>query len=191
MSFPEWSPLDESGGRRAQVLDPWCPWVASFGDLAATMRSAWSAKTAWIDDWDRWNPARGQCGTSALVLQDECGGDVLRGLVHETGCSATPTVHYWNVVGDRHVDLTWQQFSAWAFVLRGEPVHRDALLVNEWFITSYARLRDRFDARLDHSRDASRGHSEENCSASAAPHSSNVPGSGPVGAIGVTSSNEY
>ena len=127
------------------MVDPWCPWVASFGEIAATIRSGWSAETAWIDDWNLGNPARGQCGTSALVLQDACGGRVVRGLVHETGRSATPTVHYWNVLDDRHVDVTWQQFSPWAFVLRAERVERDALLENAWFVSRYDRLRHRFD----------------------------------------------
>jgi hypothetical protein len=118
------------------------------------MRPAWSADTAWIDDWNARNPARGQCGVSSLVLQDECGGDLVRGWVHETGESATPTVHYWNAFGDRHVDLTWQQFSDRAFVIRSEPVHRDELLVSEWFLARYARLRRRLDGQLDRPRTA-------------------------------------
>jgi hypothetical protein len=129
------------------VLDPWNPWLASFGALAAVVRSEWSADTAWIDDWDPANPARGQCGTSALVLQDECGGEVVRGLVHETGTSRSPTVHYWNVFGDRHVDLTWQQFPVRAFVIRSERVRRDDVLVNAWFTDRFAVLRRRLDAR--------------------------------------------
>jgi hypothetical protein len=141
-----WSSREEVGGRAAQVLDPWCPRLGSFGELATSLRSAWSSETAWIDDWDSGNPARGQCGTSALVFQDECGGELVRGWVHETGRSVTPTVHYWNLVDERHVDFTWQQFSPFAFVLRSESVHRDALLVNQWFIRTYARLRNRFDA---------------------------------------------
>ena len=134
-------PFVEFGGREAQVLDPRSPWVASFAELAARLRSAWSADTAWIDDWDSRNPARGQCGTSALVLQDESGGEIVRGLVHETGRSRTPTVHYWNIVHDRHVDLAWQQFSAWAFVIRSERVQREELLVNDWLIRRYVHLR--------------------------------------------------
>jgi hypothetical protein len=137
---------EESGGRAAQVLDPWTRWIASFAPFAATVRASWSAETAWIDDWDRRNPARGQCGSSALVLQDEYGGELVRGLVHETGRAAVPTVHYWNVVDRRHVDLTWQQFSAWSFVVRSEPVRRDDLLVSDWFLQRYALLRERVDA---------------------------------------------
>jgi hypothetical protein len=145
MAVIEWS-SEELGGRAAQVLDPWNRWLAAFDPLAATVRSAWDDETSWIDDWDPGTPARGQCGTSSLVLQDERGGYLARGVVHETGRSAIPTVHYWNVVRGRHVDLTWQQFSVSAFVLRWEPVARDDLLVNQWFIDRYMVLRGRVDA---------------------------------------------
>jgi hypothetical protein len=140
--------LDEYGGRAAQVLDPWNRWLASFAPVAAAVRGAWTAETAWIDDWDCRSPARGQCGTSTLIFQDQHGGELVRGLVHETGRSAAPTVHYWNVLGDRHVDLTWQQFSSTAFVLRSERVRRAELLANDWFIHRYRVLRERVDARL-------------------------------------------
>ena len=139
---------DEVGGRPAQVLDPWDSSLARFGSFAATVRSAWSAETAWIDAWDPGNPAGGQCGTSSLALQDEHGGTVVRGLVHDTGRSATPAVHYWNVIAGRHVDLTWQQFSPSAFVLRSDVVGRDDLLVSSWFEDRYATLRGRIDSRL-------------------------------------------
>jgi len=141
-----WSP-EELGGRPAQVLDPRNASLQAFGVLAATVRSAWTAETAWIDEWDAANPARGQCGTSTLVLQDEHGGRLVRGLVHETGRSAVPTVHYWNVLDGRHVDLTWQQFSSTAFVLRSQVVERGELLVSDWFTHRYATLRRRIDAR--------------------------------------------
>lgn len=139
-----WS-SQELGGRAAQVLDPWNPWLAGFDPLAATVRSTWDAKTSWIDDWHPGNPARGQCGTSSLVLQDERGGHLAHGVVHETGRSAVPTVHYWNVLHGRHVDLTWQQFSASAFVLRWQLVDRDDLLVTDWFTDRYRALRHRID----------------------------------------------
>jgi hypothetical protein len=79
------------------------------------------------------------------VLQDEHGGYLARGLVHDTGRSAEPVVHYWNVVRDRHVDLTWQQFSVSAFVLRWELVRREDLLVTAWFTERYVTLRERVD----------------------------------------------
>jgi hypothetical protein len=141
-----WS-SEELGGRAAQVLEPWNRWLAEFDPLASAVRSTWDADTSWIDQWDPANPAKGQCGTSSLILQDEWGGHLARGEVHETGESGVPTVHYWNVVRGRHVDLTWQQFSPAAFVLRWQPVARDDLLVSAWFTGRYASLRNRVDAR--------------------------------------------
>jgi hypothetical protein len=147
MAGIEWSP-DEAGGRAAQVLQATSPWLTRFLPLSATLRSTWDGDTAWIDDWDADNPARGQCGSSSLVLQDEWGGYLARGLVHDTGRSALPVLHYWNVVHDHHVDLTWQQFSDWAFVLRWELVPREQLLVAPWFVDRYATLRSRVDAEV-------------------------------------------
>lgn len=134
---------DEAGGLAAQVLEAAHPRLGAFDGFAATVRATWDGDTAWIDDWDHGNPARGQCGTSSLVLQDEHGGRLARGLVHDTGRSARPVVHYWNVLRGGHVDLTWQQFSEWAFVIRWEPVDRAQLLVAPWFTDRYATLRHR------------------------------------------------
>ena len=136
---------EEAGGLAAQVLDASHPWLGGFDDFATRVRAAWDGDTAWIDDWDHRNPARGQCGSSSLVLQDECGARLVRGLVHDTGRSVRPVLHYWNLVHRRHVDLTWQQFSDWAFVIRWEPVDREQLLVTSWFTDRYETLRARVD----------------------------------------------
>jgi hypothetical protein len=145
MAGIEWSP-EELGGRTAQVLDAWNPTLAELEPLASTIRSSWDEDTAWVDGWDPRNPARGQCGSTSLVFQDERGGCLARGLVHDTGRSALPVVHYWNVARDRHVDLTWQQFSAGAFVLRWTLVGREELLTSPWFTDRYTTLRERVGA---------------------------------------------
>ena len=84
-------------------------------------------------------------GTSALVLQDERGGKLVRGVVDEASALGAHAVHYWNVFDGRHADLTWQQFSSSAFVLRSHFVDRDELLVSRWFTDRYAMLRRRMD----------------------------------------------
>jgi len=80
--------------------------MKAYSDPAA-LRDA--LETAWsIDSSTRWTkdvPARGQCGVTALVVQDLFGGDILK----------TPTAqgtHFYNRVGGHRVDLTASQFDA-------------------------------------------------------------------------------
>ena len=71
------------------------------------VRATWSASTS-VDPagWNSRNPAWGQCAVTALVLQDEFGGELVRGLVN--GVS-----HYFNRLPDgTDLDLTREQFGA-------------------------------------------------------------------------------
>jgi hypothetical protein len=112
-------------------------------DLAAVLRDAWRADTAWIDDWHPRNPPRGQCGSTALVVQDVRGGTLMRGLVEETPEQQKPTVHYWNTLDIGQLDLTWQQFPPSARIVLGEPVERADLLTSRWLTERYETLRAR------------------------------------------------
>jgi hypothetical protein len=119
--------------------------VRSIDEIAAAVRSGWDADTAWIDDWDARNPPRGQCGSSALVLQDLRGGALLRGLVAVDG---DQVVHYWNVLDLGQVDLTWHQFPPHARLVHSEVVERAELLPTTWFADRVALLAVRVDDAL-------------------------------------------
>ena len=73
--------------------------------LERDIRSAWSAETS--ADPTRWtatNPAWGQCAVTALVVQDELGGQLERTVI--SGIS-----HYFNrLPNGQVVDLTFDQF---------------------------------------------------------------------------------
>jgi hypothetical protein len=124
---------------RIQRIEP--PARPGIDELAAVLRAAWDADTAWIEDWHPRNPPRGQCGSTAIVLQDLRGGALMRGLVEET--PGIRAVHYWNVLDIGQVDLTWQQFPVTARIVLGERVDRSELLVNRWFVDRYETLRAR------------------------------------------------
>jgi hypothetical protein len=109
--------------------------------VAAALRESWRRDSAWIDDWDACNPARGQCGSSALVLQDLCGGALLSGLVREPG--GVPIVHYWNLFAAGAFDATWDQFACGARVVQSREIQRHQLLVGRWFTERYEALRGR------------------------------------------------
>ncbi len=82
--------------------------------LTAAVRAAWCPQTCDdVDLADRTpgNPARGQCGATALVLHDLLGGDLLLAEVLLPDGSRQG-VHWWNRLPDgREVDLTREQFA--------------------------------------------------------------------------------
>ncbi|WP_187970527.1 YunG family protein [Aquibium microcysteis] len=91
--------------------------MRTYRDPAA-LREA--LETAWsIDSSTRWTkavPALGQCGVTALVVNDLFGGDIL----------TTPTaegMHFYNRVGGHRVDLTAGQFDA-PIVYEDRPASR-------------------------------------------------------------------
>jgi hypothetical protein len=92
-----------------------------FLDIEAAIRASWSAETCDPDDLDDWhsgNPSRGQCGVTALVLNDLLGGDLL--LAEVTIAGTRRGYHYWNILADgAEVDLTRAQFDPEEVV--GEP----------------------------------------------------------------------
>jgi hypothetical protein len=78
--------------------------------LFKVVRNAWSSKTSSL--WTADNPARGQCGVTALVVQDHLGGEILKTKIGEGW-------HFYNRVAGRRVDFTSSQFD--------HPIHYDDL----------------------------------------------------------------
>jgi hypothetical protein len=74
--------------------------------------SSWGQETMYATKEPSRGPgdlSRGQCGTTALVLQDWMGGQILAADVSRDGQRVG--VHYWNLLpGDLEVDLTGGQF---------------------------------------------------------------------------------
>jgi ADP-ribose pyrophosphatase YjhB (NUDIX family) len=87
--------------------------------LESAVRAAWCVWTSDPVDqpgWSAANPASGQCASTALVVQDRLGGELLIAEVHEADGSRQG-VHYWNrLPGGSELDLTREQFR------RGERV---------------------------------------------------------------------
>lgn len=82
--------------------------------MEAAVRSSWGPDTlfASADYMARGNgqPSRGQCGTTALVLQNLLGGDLMVADVEYEG--RVDGVHYWNVTPSGvELDLTRDQFT--------------------------------------------------------------------------------
>lgn len=80
--------------------------------LRPILRAAWGLDTCDPHDerdWHPGNPSRGQCGVTALIIQDLLGGELILGEVFVG--DAQVGYHYWNRLPDgRDVDLTADQF---------------------------------------------------------------------------------
>ncbi len=88
--------------------------MPTLDEVTAAVRAAWCRQTCDdgdLDDRTPGNPARGQCGATALVLHDLFGGDLLLAEVLRPDGSRQG-VHWWNRLPDgREVDLTREQFA--------------------------------------------------------------------------------
>ncbi len=88
--------------------------MPTLDEVTTAVRAAWCAETcddSDLADWTPADPARGQCGATALLLHDLFGGDLLLGEVLLPDGSRQG-VHWWNRLPDgREVDLTREQFA--------------------------------------------------------------------------------
>ncbi|MGY1820676.1 YunG family protein [Geodermatophilus sp. SYSU D00079] len=86
----------------------------SLADVVPAVRAAWCRETCDdVDaaDWSEQDPARGQCGATALTVQDLLGGELLIAEVLRPDGSRQG-VHWWNrLPGGEEVDLTREQFA--------------------------------------------------------------------------------
>ncbi|MFF5723235.1 hypothetical protein [[Kitasatospora] papulosa] len=100
-------------------------------DIEAAVRSSWGADTTTPvhrPNWDPGNPARDQCGVTALVVNDLLGGELIRGEVRVDG--ERVDFHWWNRLGaGLEIDLTREQFAPHEIVTGGVPVERPAEIV--------------------------------------------------------------
>uniref|UniRef100_A0AAU2VS82 Uncharacterized protein n=1 Tax=Streptomyces sp. NBC_00008 TaxID=2903610 RepID=A0AAU2VS82_9ACTN len=97
-----------------------------LADIEAAVRSSWGADTttpAHRPHWTPGNPARDQCGVTALVLHDLLGGDLIRGEVRVGGVRTD--YHWWNRLGPgTEIDLTREQFAPEEMVTGGTVIPR-------------------------------------------------------------------
>jgi hypothetical protein len=109
-------------------------------DIERAVRSSWSADTCTPEFRSRWtsdNPARDQCGVTAMVLNDLMGGELIRGEVHVDGVRVD--YHWWNRLGmGIEIDLTREQFRPEETVTGGVVVPRPP-------VTEWRRLREEYE----------------------------------------------
>ncbi|RPK75158.1 hypothetical protein EES44_01270 [Streptomyces sp. ADI96-15] len=119
-----------------------------LGDIEAAVRASWGADTttpAHRPHWSPDNPARDQCGVTAMVLNDLLGGELVRGVVRVDGVQTD--FHWWNRLGAGvEIDLTREQFAPEEIVSNGEVIPRPPHLTR--LREEYELLRSRVLTRL-------------------------------------------
>jgi hypothetical protein len=112
-------------------------------ELVTAIEQSWGTDTSLRGLEYPGNPSRGQCLVTAMVVQDEYGGRLIKGY-----CGVQ--VHYWNELPDGTiVDLTRQQFGG-KEVLE-EQYHEREDIKNKNVLARYEILRDRVSKQLTHS----------------------------------------
>ncbi len=92
------------------------------------LRFAWTKETcvpSLREDWDEDNKSLGQCAITALLVNDYYGGKIMR-------CMTSTGSHYYNMIDDKIVDLTAEQFfEEVPMYQEGSERTREYLLGNE------------------------------------------------------------
>jgi hypothetical protein len=124
--------------------------VMTLTEIEAAVRAAWCRETcdeSDLADWSPDNPARGQCGATALTLHDLLGGDLLFAEVLLPDGSRQG-FHWWNRLPDgSEVDLTREQFAPHEVVQEPRVVERPPGLPRR-SAEQYLRLRSGVAAAL-------------------------------------------
>jgi hypothetical protein len=96
------------------------------GELERAFARAWSDETCAPEDRASWTPqnaARGQCITTAVVVHDFLGGELVRGEVQVDGVRVD--YHWWNRLPDgTEVDFTKGQFAPHEHVVGSQTFQR-------------------------------------------------------------------
>jgi hypothetical protein len=124
--------------------------VASItrADIEAAVRAAWARDTCDpvdVGDWSAANLALGQCGTTALTINDLLGGELLVAEVLRADGSRQG-VHWWNRLADgTEIDLTREQFASHEVIQQPRVVPRPSGLPRraaEQYLTLRHRVLD-------------------------------------------------
>jgi hypothetical protein len=112
---------------------------APFDEQAVrtALRRSWSLASSTL--WTAENPAAGQCGVSALVLNDCFGGEILKTPIGERW-------HFYNLIDGRRCDLTCEQLDSPPDYLDLPSSREEAMA--DTTDSQYAHLSRRFAAEL-------------------------------------------
>ena len=105
--------------------------------LKQLLEKSWDKDTCsptLINTWSEDNPSIGQCAITSLIVNDFFGGKIMR-------CMTSTGSHYYNLIDDEIVDLTFEQFAGEKVNYEdGEERTREYLLSNDDTKNRYIKL---------------------------------------------------
>lgn len=104
-----------------------------------TLAQCWSLESSSL--WTHDNPARGQCGVTALVIQDHFGGDIVKTQLPDG------RMHFYNCIDNKCIDFSDSQFTE-PIVYLDQPASR-AEAFADTFDAQYGDLSSAFRRVLE------------------------------------------
>ena len=112
--------------------------------LREKIEKCWDIDTTFCPElWWTEDNAYGNCGVTALYINEFCGGELMEGWV-ETD-NAEPVRHFFNMINHVIVDYTWRQFSVTSHphLTRVERISPKDILYNDWFTERYENFKNK------------------------------------------------
>ncbi len=95
-------------------------------EVKEMLEKSWTRETCSLglkESWTKDNKSLGQCAVTALIVNDFLGGKIMR-------CMCETGSHYYNLINNEVIDLTFSQFKVMPDYTKGEERSRDYLLSN-------------------------------------------------------------
>ena len=97
-----------------------------INDIKKELIKSWSKNTCTPylkEQWSISNPSLGQCAITSLIVNDFCGGKIMK-------CMTPYGSHYYNLINNEVIDLTVEQFNGYIPDYKtGEERTREYLLI--------------------------------------------------------------
>ena len=119
-----------------------------INDIKKELIKSWSKNTCTPylkEQWSISNPSLGQCAITSLIVNDFCGGKIMKCM---TPCGG----HYYNLINNEVIDLTVEQFNGYITDYKtGEENIREYLLSNNDTRNRYYELMKNLKFQLEKS----------------------------------------
>lgn len=126
----------------------------NFSTLKKALQNSWSKETSYCpNEWNESNPSIGQCATTALIVNDYLGGEIVWAeVILPDGKKIS---HFFNLVDGEEIDFTKEQFPEGTVIPPGIkknknfPTTRDFILSHEEQVGRYKMLKEKVDKFLE------------------------------------------
>lgn len=121
--------------------------MTTISKLEEALRHSWCAETSTDSkNWSEENPSYGQCAVTALIVQDYLGGKLLWAQAELP--NGNTDSHYFNLIENKEVDLTREQFPEGTTIPKGIPKPKEFKTTRD-YVLSYEPTKERYELLKD------------------------------------------